>query len=247
VRLIWWSNAPGVSSGYGNQTALFAPRINAIGHPTALFAFAGLQNGTIIWEGLRVYPKTLDRYGNDSLSSHATHWKADVVISLFDAIMAQPHTFRGVPWCPWFPIDSHKIRVKELAIVKQAYQPLVFSRFGEEVARQAGLDPRYVPHGIDTAVFRPGDKLAVQEQLHLPADRFVVGMVAANQGKPSRKAFPEQFQAFAEFKRRHSDAFLYVHSWLGSEMSGPNLVALLSNCPFPSIKFLGHIYIESLE
>jgi hypothetical protein len=50
--------------------------------------------------------------------------------------------------------------------------------------------------------------------MNLPEDAFVVGMVAANQGSPvmHRKAFPQQFQAFAKFRETHKDAVLYVHT-----------------------------------
>jgi len=228
MRTLWWSNSPWTPSGYGNQTALFAPRINAI-HPTAIFAFVGLQGGVMEWEGLRVYPRIFDRYGNDSVSSHAQHWQADVVISHLDAIMVQPGAFRGLPWVPWFPIDTDAIRPKEIPILKQAFQPIVQTRHAEGVAREAGLDPRYVPAGVDTTIYCPGDQLAARESIKLPTDRYIVGMVAANQGRPSRKAFPEQLQAFAEFHKRHDDAFLYIHSWLGEQLQGANLLRMLGD------------------
>jgi hypothetical protein len=76
------------------------------------------------------------------------------------------------------------------------------SRFGETQLRNAGLDPLYAPHAVDCDIYRPYDK-AKRGELNLPADAFIVGVVAANKGNPSRKCFPEIFRAF---KALHDEA-----------------------------------------
>ena len=47
-----------------------------------------------------------------------------------------------------------------------------------------------------------------------PKDAFVVGMVAANKGAPSRKAFSQALLAFSRFAKAHDNAFLYLHTVL---------------------------------
>jgi glycosyltransferase involved in cell wall biosynthesis len=51
-------------------------------------------------------------------------------------------------------------------------------------------------------------------------------MVAANKGNPSRKAFTQQIEAFAAFKKNHSDAIMYIHACTAEhgENGGVNLV-----------------------
>lgn len=226
ARILWWSNAIFAPTGYGNQTKVNVPRLQALGHEMAMFAFYGLRGSTLSWDGMPIYPNLFDKYGNDGVLPHARHFKADIVISLMDLAMCQPAAFRDVPWVCWFPIDNEPMRDVDREIARQAYQPIVYSRFGQRMAEQAGLDVRYIPHGVDTAIFRPLDKAAARKALGLPQDRFIVGMVGTNKGTPARKAFAEQMQAFAEFKRKHPDAYLYLHTHRGTEMDGPNLVEM---------------------
>ena len=87
---------------------------------------------------------------------------------------------------------------------------------GADDGRSAACSPCYVPHGIDTDVFRPQpeNKAAIRAELGIPEDAFLIGMVAANQGNPSfsRKGFPQAFQAFARFAHEHKDAWMYLHT-----------------------------------
>jgi glycosyltransferase involved in cell wall biosynthesis len=87
------------------------------------------------------------------------------------------------------------------------------SGFGLDNCRGAGFEQAlYAPHGIDTGVFAPpADREELRASLALPDDRFIIGINAANRDS-TRKAFPEQFKAFAVFHDRHPDSLLMVHS-----------------------------------
>jgi glycosyltransferase involved in cell wall biosynthesis len=65
--------------------------------------------------------------------------------------------------------------------------------------------------------------------------RFVVGMNAANKssGILHRKAYSENFMAFALFARKHPDAMLYVHADASSQ-HGWNLIALAQLLGIPT-------------
>jgi FkbM family methyltransferase len=114
----------------------------------------------------------------------------------------------------WVPIDH--LAVPD--VVRTWFQvmgaiPIAMSRFGERALQDAGFNPLRVPHGIDTATFTPGDQAAARKSVGLPEDAFVVGMVANNIGRDgNRKAFSEQIAAFAELRKRHSDAMLVLHT-----------------------------------
>ena len=74
----------------------------------------------------------------------------------------------------------------------------------------------YVPHGVDTKIFKPGDKAEARQKLGLPQDKFLVGTVAMNKGNPSRKNFTEMMEAFAAFHRVHPDSVYVLHSERGA-------------------------------
>jgi glycosyltransferase involved in cell wall biosynthesis len=239
MRILWLSNAPWCRTGYGVQTALFARRLNECGkreagdlHQVAIQAFWGLAGGQMDWNGIRVYPLAYHPYGMDALEANADDWEADVVVTLLDAWVLEPPMMREIKWCPWFPIDHEPLPERVRRVVNESWQPLVFSRFGERMAIEAGLDPLYVPHGVETDTYFPieGGKAEARKALgwDWAEEAFVIGMVAANKGLPSRKAFPQHLAAFARFHRRHPKSVLYVHSAAGAygEEKGVNLPEL---------------------
>jgi glycosyltransferase involved in cell wall biosynthesis len=76
---------------------------------------------------------------------------------------------------------------------------------------------------------KPGNKAEARKAMNLPADAYIVGMVAANKGVPPRKAFFEQIAAFAALRKQHHDAILYLHTEDGS-MGHPEQVDLVEYC-----------------
>lgn len=151
-----------------------------------------------------------------------------------DAWVFQPSMMLpGTKWCPWFPVDSSPIPKAVARHVVQAYERIVFSRFGEQMVRDAGMDCLYVPHATETNVYKPGSAVEARRQMGLPEDAFIVGMVAANKGAPSRKAFVPQLRAFAQLKAAHPDrdVRMYLHTTTGAhnEYGGENLPEYLEH------------------
>lgn len=228
MRIAWLANAPWAQTGYGVQTRLFVPRIRDLGYDMSIQAFYGLEGGQLSFDNIPVYPRLFHPYGQDIMGAHSKHFGADIMISLMDAWVMQPETLGTTRYCPWYPVDMQPLPPPVAAKVSQAFQPIVYSKFGERMSQAAGLDTRYVPHGCDTKSFKPKSKSVAREQLGWPQDRYIVGMVAANKGTPSRKAFPQNLEAFAQFKKTHPDALLYLHTnqSLHAEMQGVNLPEL---------------------
>jgi glycosyltransferase involved in cell wall biosynthesis len=161
------------------------------------------------------------------MNAHAVNARAEAIISLLDVWVCQPENLT-LPWFPWFPIDHEPIPDKVLEIARRATRGITMSRFGQKMAENAGLETLYVPHGVDTGVFRPIDRGEARKYLGLPEDAFVVGMVAANKGNPPRKSFFEQIAAFQQLKIQHPDALLYLHTDDGTH--GGETVNLVRFC-----------------
>ena len=211
IRILWSSNSPLCSSGYAGQTRLFVPRLIKLGHVVQVFAWYGVEGSILNWEGINLLPKYQEPYGQDITGAHAQGMRADIVLTLIDAWVLQPQNYNGIPWVGWAPVDHDPIPPLVAEKLKEAFAPIAYSKFGEAKMREAGLEPLYVPHGIETGVFKPKPRLEARKALGMPTDRFVCGMVAANTGWPSRKAIPEVMAAFARFRRKHDDALLYLH------------------------------------
>lgn len=212
MRILWYSNAVFAATGYGIQSKHVIEGLQAAGHEVALFANYGLQGAMLDNPNLRIYPIDRDIFGMDIIKEHVKHFKADVVITLYD-LWTFPPDFSsriGVPFIPWFPVDAEPVNAETLQVVQKADYPIVYSKFGQSEMKTNGVDCRYIPHGVDGSVYKPGDKKAARRFLNLPEDAYIVLMVAANQG--NRKSYPEQIQAFARFHAKHPESILYLHS-----------------------------------
>jgi glycosyltransferase involved in cell wall biosynthesis len=96
------------------------------------------------------------------------------------------------------------------------------------------LDPLYVPHAVDTEVYRPYDRREVRRTLGAPENGFLVGMVAANKGRPSRKGFVQALQAFKVLAEKHDDAYLYLHTMVNPGIAaGEDLFAIVESLGIP--------------
>lgn len=227
MKILWHSVAPWVGTGYGQQTAINVPRLAAAGHDVAISAFYGLGGAELSWRGVRCLPPYGAAYGNDVVVAHALeHFDAHhdrsfemassrgLIISLCDVWVLDAEVLSGMSMASWVPVDHDPAppAVVDWFGVSGAV-PIAMSRFGEARLVEQGLRPLYVPHGIDTATFQPGDQGEARDRAGIPRDAFVVSIVAANIGaEPCRKAWPEQIQAFAELRRRHPDAVLVLHT-----------------------------------
>lgn len=249
MKILWNSVAPWVGSGYGAQTAMFAPRIRDAGHDVALSAIHGLQDGSTVWDGIKVYPADYTQL-NTAMLPHYAQLHSDEpdasdvqIIMLLDAwTLVAPAWGRrllqkGLRYACWVPVDHYPVPPAVLMGLESIdARPIAMSRFGEEALRDAGHDPLYVPHGVDTNVmrFREDGRAAARERMGIPEDAFLVGMVANNSGdSPPRKAFPQVFQAFSRLAAERDDAYLYLHSEVTGIRQGINLLSLAEAVGIP--------------
>ena len=236
-KILWHSCAPWVPTGYGSQTALFAPRIADLGYDVACSAFFGLAGSQLNWtapsgRAIPVYPAGQDGHSNDVMGSHLRHWAGEepsLFLSLTDVWVLWTDVVKRLPAAAWVPVD-HDPAPPEVVewFERGAAVPIAMSRFGQERLRDAELDPLYVPHGYDPAVFYPRERAEARARLGFPQDAFVVGVVAANVGAPSRKGFSQALEAFARFAERAPDARLYMHTNLRS-VTGENLARMVES------------------
>jgi FkbM family methyltransferase len=234
MRVMIHSNSPWAPSGYGGQTAILAKGLPGLGHEVAVSAMNGLDGRPLDWDGTLVLPSGMRAYSNDVLGPHARRVFGDdpgLVLVLYDAWAIDPAPLREFATAMWTPVQSHPLPPADLAFFEASgAQPIAMSRYGERELIEAGLQPVYVPHAVDTSVFKPmssDERALARDMLQIPQDAFVIAIVAANKDKsPPRKGWGEQFQAFAQFRKRHRDAVLLVHSLLETA-GGVNLMKLV--------------------
>jgi len=235
LRILWQSNAPHCPTGYGVQANQILPRM--MKHDkvddVAIFAYWGVQGGIAKWpigngnKRVTVYPAMYDLWGNDVINKHVNAFDANLVITLMDIWVLRPDYGDGFTWCPYMPVDTLTLPEAFLPRLKNAYLPLTYSRHAEALLNEQGIENVYVPHGVNTKVFRPKrNQKAAKRMLGFEDDCYLVGMVAANKSNPPRKGFPEAFEAFKALHDAHPEARMYVHTTSTPHMGGPDLEAM---------------------
>ena len=249
--VLWSSNSPYAATGYGQQTAQVTERLQAAGHKIAIARNYGLEGHVTEWRGMKHYPRGFDLYSNDVVPAHLMAWAAEnpglepLLVTLFDTWV-----FKGQQWdlvpqiASWVPIDHTPAPPDVVAWCKREnVTPIAMSKFGKDMLEREDVESVYIPHAIDTSVFKPTEKFTAgdrkmtgREFMEIGNDRFVVGINSANKGGRqghNRKAFAEMFLAFGMWSRKRTDAVLYIHTESKGAMGGISLPDLAAACGIP--------------
>lgn len=230
MKVLIHSNGPHVRSGYGKQARYAGQILRDLGHEVAFSCFSGLGGQPIRWDGYTLFPSGKLAFGVDTVAQHAMSYGADLIIPLMDFFKLEPAARQLAQLAEEPGPGGHVTRTAAFVVTdcvaenggpsvpdqrtlaaSSAY-PVAISRFGVQnlIAMQKAeiIDEfSYIPHCVDTTVYQPdGDRQALRADLGMSGE-FVIGIMAANSDL-IRKAFPEQFAAFARFSGRHPDARL---------------------------------------
>ena len=236
-----FSNSPGQPTGYGQATEALVNLLKRDGADVAALSNYGHEGINTTYQTkygeIPLYARGSEAYSNDVAPAHHKHWKAlnakqpDLMITLYDVWVLNNKGYDSIPIASWTPIDHNPVPPGVLQwLKKDNVTPLAMSKFGLDQINKVGVEGHYVPHSIDTNVFKPTDtigEMSGQEFMGFEDDRFIVGMNAANKasGIIHRKAFGENMMAFAMLCRKYPDAILYIHTDASSP-HGWNLMAL---------------------
>jgi D-inositol-3-phosphate glycosyltransferase len=239
-KVVWHSNAPWSPTGYGNQTALFTPLL-AEHYDLTISSFYGLEGSPLDWNGIRVLPGLGGTFGDQTLLEHVKNlWDGDpragTVVTLMDVWVLDSKWMSQMNTAAWVPVDHEPAPPQVISYFTETDAvPIAMSKFGQRMLGR--LDPLYVPHGVDTSVYKPVDPMKGRTLGRIPEDAFLVGMVAANKGRPSRKGFSQAFQAFRNLLDKHENSILYLHTQLNPGFAGgENIPVLLETLGIPEDK-----------
>jgi glycosyltransferase involved in cell wall biosynthesis len=235
------SNSPGMPTGYGIATEALVNLLKRDGADVAALSNYGHEGINSTYKtrfgDIPLYARGSEAYSNDVAPAHHKHWKAlnaeqpDLMITLYDVWVLNSKSYDSIPIASWTPIDHNPVPPAVLQwLKKDNVTPLAMSKFGLEQINKAGVEGQYIPHSIDTNIFKPTGtigEVSAQEFMGFKDDEFIVGMNAANKasGIIHRKAFGENMMAFAMLCRKYPDAILYLHTDASSP-HGWNLMAL---------------------
>ena len=250
VRMLWCSNGRMKKTGYGTQSNVWLPRVKRAGYDVWAFNVTeNMGSPTVDQDGIPTLYKKLHVYGNDVYAQHMEFSRAAFSLTLFNGwLLCEDHG--KYPNVHWAPIDSNILRPDEDQNMRYSRWTWSMSRWGHEVLRDHGFDPVYVPHGIDSAIFKPIDRDEARANLqksidqHEPArgypvdlnGKFIIAMVGANNITPGRKGWFEMLRAFKVFNQRHPDSVMYWVTMM-DKPDGVNLVKEIRYTDLPEGSF----------
>ena len=246
------SNSPGISTGYGVQGKLLVDRMKRHGIDVAALSNFGLEGSrstlSTPYGDIPHYPRGLSLYSADVMLPYHKHHVAgrdlpNFILTLYDTWVYLDAPLQDAQIASWVPIDHVTIPPKVLAWCKREnVDPITMSPFGQRELEKNGIQSTYIPHAVDTKKFKPTHTIAgvsVRDYYGI-GDEFLVGMVSANKANGSihRKAYAENFMAFAIFLTQYPDAKLYVHAEPGNAFGGFNLLDLARAVGIPKENLL---------
>ncbi len=212
MKIGWMANAPWCGTGYGTSTNEVIWRLKAAGHDMTCLCFYGLQGAPLKSGGMLFLPVGVDPYGNDVFVADSEFYGWDILISNMDVWVLRKSELRKVRWIPWFPVDHDPAPPAVVDTLQAAHVPIVYSQWGRDMLKAAGVRSQYIPISVNTQVFKPVNRMEARMRMGFRPDSFIVMMNAANKGAFSRKSFDTQVRAFKVLHDRHPDVVLYLHT-----------------------------------
>lgn len=205
-----------VPTGYGRIAAAVGRHLTARGHEVAgaCIQYDGLLPART---GVPFFVGALTNVDHaQALTGIWSAFQPDLVLSVQDFPyheMARHAT--GIDWSVTAhvaitPVDGVPIYQRWLQTVDEFDGFMTISEFGVQAFREAGKRVALCPPGVDTSEFHrlPDEqRVKIREALNIPADAFVVGVMAMNQG---RKDFPSMIKAFRDAFVDVPEAYLYL-------------------------------------
>jgi glycosyltransferase involved in cell wall biosynthesis len=248
------SNSPGQPTGYGQQGAMLVEKMVRHGMKVAALSNYGLEGvpGELEFAGKKIphYPRGFKQYSDDVIQPYHEQWKSqnpglsDAVFTLYDVWVYNDVPARGdfnTRFISWVPLDHMSLPPAVAKwLLRPNVTPVTMSPHGQRQLEAAGIASTYIPHAIDTKVYKPRDTMSdgvkARDYLGVKPDEFLVGMVSANKanGIVHRKCFAEMILAWSVFLKSYPKSKLYIHSESSGVMGGFDLITLMQACGVPA-------------
>ncbi len=217
MKVIWLSDSPTTPSDFGNVTRFVCTGLADRGHHVSILG-RQTQGQSTPWYNCMLYPGdfSANRFFNDA------HWRqSDMLVTLADmrwltsinySVITNFLHNAGIPLVLYCPFDadmfSKRLPPSWVDILKSVNLPIAMSHYACDVMQANGVEPAYIPLGIDTKVFGPPTDKRVAKQAFSYEDKFVILSDARNQ---LRKMVPRTLEIFRRFAADKDDAILHLH------------------------------------
>lgn len=237
IKILWLSDGPLLTTGYATISRKLLGYLNERGYECHFLSHTGphqtIMPGVTMEDGERlnfhVHGSSGAPYCQDLIMPKIQELRPDIFGVLLDTFMLYPW-FLNLDFAPakslfYFPSDGGgglkdgklykgigcNMPLDCEKILKKVDMPISMSMFAKEQVKEIhNLDVKYIPHACESEIYKPlslEEKIMIRRQQGLHG-RFVIGVVARNQG---RKMLDRTLEAFALAKDRMPNAILMLH------------------------------------
>lgn len=245
-----YSNSPGAPTGYGQQTEYLVTRMKRDGLDVAVQSNYGVEGIDTEWDSgygkVPQFARGYELYSSDVVIENHKSWmlqnkkQPDAIVTLYDTwVLHNTQTDDVSKIIAWTPLDHATMPAAVYMFLKRKnVVPVAMSPFGLRQMKEQGIEGVYIPHGIDTKVFKPTYEFngkPTREFFGIPDDAYFIVMNSANKANKSihRKAFAENLLAFKLFRENNPNSYLYIHTEPLGIFGGFNLIRLAQAIGLP--------------
>jgi D-inositol-3-phosphate glycosyltransferase len=234
MRVLFLGDSPTVNTGFSRCTRVACEALISHGHDVTVLGMAYYGDphsySYAIWPCYAPFDNAKSYGGEARLPSMIMRIKPDVIVILQDPWNLKPYfdcidsvareckdndiEFVAPPIVGWLAVDSKNQKGEQLERLSHV---MVWTEFACKEFKSVGYEGScdIVPLGVDTDLFYPRDKKESRielgfDQLGIPLDAFIVGVVGRNQ---TRKRLELTLDYFSAWLHRYNveDAYLYLH------------------------------------
>jgi glycosyltransferase involved in cell wall biosynthesis len=223
-KILWLSDSPLTVTGYATISRNICNGLkkkgwdilymghNYLGQPLMNPIFEDGEGCNFKLTGMGVEP-----YCKDLIVPRLREFKPDIFCTLLDTFMVFPW-FMQMDFAPaksvfYFPSDGGGQLPQGCEnILRRMTKSVAMAKFGQQQCKEYyNLDTEYIPHAVDTNIFYRLSEEERNKARHKWGfqDKFVVGVVARNQG---RKMLDRTLKTFKIFCKDKQNAILFMHT-----------------------------------
>jgi glycosyltransferase involved in cell wall biosynthesis len=201
----------GGSSAYSRVTYETSTRLAKAGHKVAHIPM-GFANkmGKTIYEDVVVYNSGQNAFSEDVSVPDYCDFNADMLITIKENWNFNYIPRQAINWVPMVVCDHSPISESMTRNLESAFKIISVSRHAQMELMQKKIESTYIPHGVNTSVFKPLDKAKCKKLWHLDPDDFTVLIVAMNR---ARKLIPRQLQGYKLFLEQNPGIKSHLMLW----------------------------------
>jgi len=221
--ILWLSDGCYLTTGYATITRKALNYLTELGWDTnhlshtaqhqTMMAGTTLEDNEIL--NFKIYGAGIQPYCQDIMTQRIRELDVRIFGILLDTFMCYPWLL-NIDLTPaksffYFPSDGGGFPLGCEQILRKVDLPIAMSKYAQKQVKELfNIDSEYIPHAIETDVYKPlneQERATGKAKMGLTG-KFVVGVVARNQG---RKMLDRTLKSFAIFARQVPEAILLLH------------------------------------